>query len=153
MTNQLTKQGFENLQKELEELKNQKRPQAVERLSKARSMGDLSENSEYTAAKEELAFVEGRIAEIEEILKNSQIADSPTDDNTIELGETVVVEKNQEKLTFTIVGEYEADPMNGKISINSPLGKSLISRKVGETVETETPAGKIIYKILEIKKN
>lgn len=153
MTNQLTKQGFENLQKELEELKNKKRPQAVERLSKARSMGDLSENSEYTAAKEELAFVEGRIAEIEEILKNSQIADSPTDDNTIELGETVVVEKNQEKLTFTIVGEYEADPMNGKISINSPLGKSLIGRKVGEIVETETPVGKIIYKILEIKKN
>ncbi|MCX7955843.1 MAG: transcription elongation factor GreA [Patescibacteria group bacterium] len=153
MLNQLTQQGFEKLKKELEELKNQKRPQAVERLAKARSMGDLSENSEYTAAKEELAFVEGRIQEIEEILKNAQVAENPSNDTIVELGETIVVEKNQEKITFTIVGEYEADPINGKISVNSPIGKGLIGKKVGEIVEIETPSGKNIYKILEIKKN
>lgn len=150
---QLTKQGFEKLKNELEELKNKKKPVVLERLTKARAMGDLSENSEYTSAKEELNFIEERIEEIEEILKNAKIAENPNNDDTVELGETVVVEKNNEKFVYTIVGEYEADPINGKISIGSPIGKSLIGRKIGEVVEIETPGGKIVYKILEIKKN
>lgn len=150
---QLTKQGFEKLKNELEELKNKKKPVVLERLTKARAMGDLSENSEYTSAKEELNFIEERIEEIEEILKNAKIVENPNNDDTVELGETVVVEKNNEKFVYTIVGEYEADPINGKISIGSPIGKSLIGRKIGEVVEIETPGGKIVYKILEIKKN
>lgn len=150
---QLTKQGFEKLKNELEELKNKKKPAVLERLTKARAMGDLSENSEYTSAREELNFIEERIQEIEEILKNAKIAENPNNDDTVELGETVVIEKNNEKFVYTIVGEYEADPINGKISVGSPIGKSLIGRKIGEIVEIETPRGKIVYKILEIKKN
>lgn len=148
---QLTKQGFENLKKELEELKTVKRPKAVERLSKARAMGDLSENSEYSAAKEELAFVEGRIQEIEEIIKNVEVIDFKNDANSIQLGSTIEVEINGQKDVFQIVGEFEADPLNKKLSYTSPIGQALIGKKKGEIVEVEVPAGKMKYKIIEIK--
>jgi len=151
MKNQLTKQGFENLKKELEELKSIKRPQAVDRLSKARSMGDLSENSEYSAAKEELAFVEGKIQEIEEILKNAEIVEINNNSNTVQLGSSVIVEINGKKEKFEIVGEFEADPLNKKLSHTSPIGQALTGKKVGDWVEVEVPAGKIKYKIVEIK--
>jgi transcription elongation factor GreA len=151
MKNQLTKQGFENLKKELEELKSIKRPQAVDRLSKARSMGDLSENSEYSAAKEELAFVEGKIQEIEEILKDAQIVEINNNSNTVQLGSSVVVEINGQKEKFEIVGEFEADPLNKKLSHTSPIGQALTGKKVGDWVEVEVPAGKIKYKVIDIK--
>lgn len=148
----LTREGFDNLKKELNELKNVKRPKAVERLSKARSMGDLSENSEYSAAKEELAFIEGRIQEVEEILKIAQIVDvNNNQDQKVGVGSTVVVENNTEKITFQIVGEFEADPLNKKLSYTSPIGQALIGKKIGDIVEVDVPAGKITYKILEIK--
>src|SRR3990170_4741084 len=107
---QLTKTGYEALKKEYEELVSVKRPKAVERLAKARSMGDLSENSEYSAAKEELAFAEGRIQEIEEIMKNSEIIDS-SKSSGVNIGDEVIVDKNGTQETFTIVGEFEADPL------------------------------------------
>jgi len=151
MKNQLTKQGFENLKKELEELKSIKRPQAVDRLSKARSMGDLSENSEYSAAKEELAFVEGKIQEIEEILKDAQIVEINNNSNTVQLGSSVIVEINGKKEKFEIVGEFEADPLNKKLSHTSPIGQALTGKKVGDWVEVEVPAGKIKYKVVDIK--
>jgi len=149
---QLTQEGFRNLEKELEELKQIKRPAAVERLQKARGMGDLSENSEYVAAKESLAFIDERIVEIEEILKSAKIVDDSNNSRAeVELGETVIVENNGQQARFTIVGEYEADPTNGKLSSSSPIGKALLGKKIGNEVEIKVPAGKIVYKIVDIK--
>lgn len=148
---QLTQEGFDTLKKEYEELTKVKKPYAVERLHKARSMGDLSENSEYTAAKEELAFVDGRILEIEEILKNVEIVENHLSSNKIELGTSVTVEVNGKKELFQIVGEFEADPMSKKLSHTSPIGQALLGKKRGEWIEVEVPAGKIKYKIVEIR--
>ena len=147
----LTKEGYEALQKELKELKESKRHIAVERLQKARAMGDLSENSEYTAAKEDLALVEGRIQELQVILKDVEISDPHAAAQLVELGNTVIVEHNGEKNEFHIVGEFEADPLNKKLSQTSPIGKALLGRRIGEIVEVQVPAGPTSYKILDIK--
>ncbi len=148
---QLTKEGFQKLETELEELKTKKRPAAVGRLTRARSMGDLSENSEYTASKEELNFIDHRVAELEEILHCAKIADKGKDIDMVELGETVVVQSNGETLSYQIVGEYEADPLNNKISSTSPIGQALLGKKINDEVEIEAPAGKTKYKIIAIK--
>ena len=148
---QLTKAGFESLTKELDELQNVKRPKAIERLAKARAMGDLSENSEYSAAKEELSFIEGRIQEIEEILNDFELIEMKSDKKFVQLGSTVVVEINGKKETFQIVGEFEAEPFNRKLSHTSPIGQALLGKKIGDQVEVEVPAGKITYKVVEIK--
>lgn len=149
----VTKDGMEELKKELEELKHVKRSDVVERVARAREMGDLSENSEYTAARDELSLVDGRIEELEEILKSASII---TEDSSIagkgaiQLGSKVklnVLGKHEE---FTVVGEWEADPHDRKISHESPLGKALIGRKPGEKVEVDAPAGKILYTIVSI---
>ena len=148
---QLTKQGYEDLQKERQDLVKNKRPQAVDRLQNARAMGDLSENSEYNAAKDGLAFVEGRIREIEEILNQAEVVESKIVSNQVQLGSKVTVEVNGKNEFFQIVGEFEADPMNKKLSQNSPIGQALINKKVGDSVEVTIPAGKVQYKIVEIK--
>lgn len=148
---QLTQEGFQNLERELEELKTKKRPAAVERLAKARSMGDLSENSEYVAAKEDLSFIDGRILEIEEILKTASVVDAHTDNQKISIGNTVVVETNGIKEEYKIVGEFEADPLNKKLSASSPIAKALLGKRIDDRVEIEIPAGKAIYRIIEIK--
>lgn len=150
-TVQLTKKGFEQLKKELAVLKNQKRPYVVKRLSNARVQGDLSENSDYTAAKEELDFIDGRIAELEEVLKNAQVVIRDNKKDTVDVGTKVKVSVNGREHIFYIVGEWEADPKEKKISAQSPLGKALIGRKAGEKVEVEAPAGKIEYLILEVE--
>lgn len=151
-THQVTKEGYQKLKKELSELINIKKPQAIQRLQKARAMGDLSENSEYSSAKENLEFIENRINELQEIIKKAQIADSPKDNQIVELGESVVVESDDGKKIFTIVGEYEANPLEGKISASSPIGQGLLGKKIGEKVLIETPARKVTYKILKIIK-
>jgi len=148
---QLTQKGFNDLQLELEDLVKNKKSKAIDRLSKARSMGDLKENSEYTAAKEELAFVEERIQEINNVLSNAEVTLMYKAGNKIEIGSTVTVDINGQKDTFQIVGEFEADPMNKKLSQNSPIGQALINKKIGDLVEINIPAGKIQYKIIEIK--
>jgi transcription elongation factor GreA len=148
---QLTKQGYDDLQKEHQDLVKDKKLQAVDRLQKARSMGDLSENSEYNAAKDELAFVEGRISEIEEIFKQAVVVENHVSGNKVELGTFVLVEVDGRKELFQIVGEFEADPMNKKLSQNSPIGQALINKKVGDLVEVNIPVGKVQYKIVEIK--
>lgn len=148
---QLTKQGYDNLRKEFDELKKVKRTHAVKRLGTARAMGDLSENSEYAAAKEELAFVEGRIQEIDELLKNVEIVQNNTHGGTITLGSHVIVRVNNHKELIQIVGEFEVDPPNKKLSSTSPIGKALMGRKIGEEVEIDVPVGKIKYKVVEIK--
>jgi len=148
---QLTKNGFEKLKQELEELKTKTKEEVLKRLNQARSMGDLSENSAYSSAKEELNLVEGRIAELEEILKNAQIVEENQNKNTVQVGSSVLVEINGKIEKFEIVGEFEADPLNKKLSHTSPIGKALTGKKVGDWVEVEVPAGKIKYKIVEIK--
>ncbi len=148
---QLTKTGYEALKKEYEELVSAKKPQAVERLQKARSMGDLSENSEYSAAKDELAFVEGRVQEIEEILKTAEVVENHKGSTHIELGSSVTLETNGKTELFQIVGEFEADPMKQKLSHTSPIGQALIGKTVGDLVEVDVPAGKTRYKIIDIK--
>lgn len=154
MTNtkiQFTKDGYKKLESELQELQTTQRPAAVERLQKARAMGDLSENSEYTAAKEELAFVEGRIKEIEELMKRAEVVESqPT--RGISIGAEVTVEREGREETYSIVGEFEADPVQKKLSATSPIGQALIGKKEGDMVDVEVPAGKIHYKIIKIKK-
>lgn len=148
---QFTKDGYKQLQVELDDLQKVRRPSAVTRLSKARAMGDLSENSEYTAAKEDLAFVEGRVQEIEELIKNAEIIDVKAQDG-ISIGVEVTVEKDGKEETYSIVGEFEADPMLKKLSATSPIGKALLGKKEGDTVSVEVPAGKLKYKIVKIKK-
>lgn len=151
-TYKLSQVGFENLQKERDELKNVTRPKAVERLTAARAMGDLSENSEYTASRENLGFIDTRLAEIEAILNNVQILNVTKDGSVVQIGDTVKVKVEDGHEEFAIVGELEADIMNKKISDTSPIGKALLGSKVGTTVTVATPAGEVIYKVVEIKK-
>lgn len=150
---QVTKKGFEDLQSELNELVNDKRPKLVERLERARQEGDLSENSDYTNSREELEFLDGRIDELKHVIDNAKIVDDngATKSGKVDVGATVVVEVNGTKHEYKIVGEWEADPMQKKISHESPLGKQLVGRAKGEEVEVEAPAGKIVYKIVEVK--
>ena len=150
-TVQLTQQGFSDLQKEHQDLIKNKKPKAIDRLQKARAMGDLSENSEYTAAKEELAFVEGRIREIEEILNQANVVESHSTGYKVEIGTSVTISTDARTEIFQIVGEFEADPMNKRLSNTSPIGQALIDKKVGDIVEVTIPAGKVKYKIIEIK--
>jgi transcription elongation factor GreA len=142
----LTPEGLEELKKEFEELTKVKRPDLLDRVSAARNMGDLSENAEYTVAREELSFIDGRIDELEELLKQVELI-SNNHSSTIKLGSTVKVNTGSDNEEFTVVGEWEADPKDKKISHESPLGKALIGKKVGEEVEVEAPAGKIVYTI------
>lgn len=146
----LTKEGLDELKKEYDELVNTKRPLAVVRLSDARDNGDLSENSEYASAKQDLSFIDGRIAELEDILHGAKVVTNHTK-NHIDVGSKVTLHVNGKKDVFHLVGEWEADPMNKKISHSSPLGKALMGKKAGETAEVEAPAGKILYKILSIE--
>ena len=146
----LTKEGLEELKSEHKGLIGEKRPAAVERLSAARDLGDLSENSEYAAAKQDLAFIDGRIAELDEIIHAAKVVTSHSKQK-VDVGCKVTVHINGKKETFTVVGEWEANPTEKKISHSSPLGKALLGRKVGEKVEVEAPAGKVHYMIVEIE--
>ena len=145
----LTKEGMKQLRKEFDTLKNIKRPGVVLRLSTAREQGDLSENSEYAAAKQELSFIDGRIAEIEELIRGAKVIVRHKK-SSVDVGCKVTLHIDGKEEIFTVVGEWEADPTKKKISHSSPLGKALIGKKRGETAEVEAPAGKILYKILHI---
>ena len=148
----LTKAGYEKLKKEYEELKNVKRPAAVERLQKARSMGDLSENSEYTAAREELNFIDGRLAELEAVLNQAEIVEKEKGEG-VQLGDKVLLEVEGKELEILLVGEFEADPMKNKFSIDPPLGRALVGKKEGEEVKVTTPAGEKVYKVKRVIKS
>jgi transcription elongation factor GreA len=149
----MTKEGKLKLEQELEQLKTVKRKEVVERIKIARSFGDLSENSEYDSAKEEQAFVEGRITTIENMIRNAKIIegnDSNTD--TVSLGKSVTFVElpNGDEETYSIVGSVEADPFEGKISNDSPIAKSLIGKRVGDKVSIMTPGGEMSVKIVSI---
>ncbi|EKE04975.1 MAG: transcription elongation factor GreA [uncultured bacterium] len=147
---QLTLKGLEALKKELLELTAVKRPFLVDRLSNARSQGDLSENSDYQNAKEELGFLEGRIDELNDVIKNAKVVKDSGNGNLIGVGTKVTVRVNGIKNTFEIVGEWEADIKSKKISHTSPLGASLVGKKVGEKIEVTAPVGKILYEVVAI---
>jgi len=146
-----TKEGYENLKKELLDLQTNLRPKAVERLARARAQGDLRENSEYSAAKEDLSFAEGRIREIDELLKRAEIVETVSS-NIVSIGAEVLVDRNGKEEKYQIVGEFEADPSQRKLSATSPIGKALIGKKTGDLIAIEVPAGTINYKILKIIK-
>lgn len=152
-TLKLTKTGLEGLQKELAELRDVKRPKLVERLAYARSQGDLSENADYQSAKEELEFLDGRIDELTEVTQTAVVVDGSdaSNDGGVGVGTKVTVVVDDTKIVFDIVGEWEADPINKKISHKSPLGLALAGKKVGDNVEVEAPAGTIQYKILALE--
>ena len=147
----LTKEGLADLKKEYDELVNVKRAVAVKRLADARELGDLSENSEYAAAKQDLSFMDGRILELEEILHSAKLITNNHTKNMVDVGCKVILTVDGKKEDFMLVGEWEADPKEKKISHESPLGKALMGRKVGEKVEVEAPAGTLVYKILSIE--
>lgn len=147
---EITKEGKTTLTDELKRLKEVERPLMVEKLHKARSMGDLAENSAYTTAREGLSMMDGRIMEVEHILKNSSIAVSSQGSDVVTVGSTIQVEINGVNDTIRVVGEYEADPMNKKLSATSPIGKALLGKKQGDIIEITVPSGSITYKILEI---
>lgn len=146
----LTKNGLLELKTELAELRDEKRPKLVDRLANARAQGDLSENSDYQSAKEELEFLDGRIEELEEVIKIATVVPA-TKTRGIDVGAKVTVKIGSSEVIFNIVGEWEADPMNKKISHESPLGKALVGKKVGDVVDVEAPAGKVQYQILAIE--
>ncbi|HZG71896.1 MAG TPA: transcription elongation factor GreA [Chondromyces sp.] len=150
----MTQEGKEKLEQELEYLKSVKRKEVVERIKIARSFGDLSENSEYDSAKEEQAFVEGRIGTLEAMIRNALIIEEDElNSDQVSLGKTVTFIElpDGEEESYTIVGSAEADPFEGKISNDSPIAKSLIGRKVGEQVVVQTPGGEMNVKIVSIR--
>ena len=149
MKTPITKIGEQLLRDELQHLKHVERPAVITAISEARAQGDLSENAEYDAAREEQGLVETRIAEIEDILQNAQII-AATDNSQVHLGSTVELKLNDKILTYTVVGRIEANPLEGKISDESPIGQQLIGKKVGDAVTITTPKGELTYEVVKI---
>jgi len=151
----LTEEGFEKLENELEYLETEKRREVAKRIKVAREFGDISENSEYDDAKNEQAFVEGRIQEIKNMLNNAHVVkDEEVTDKKVNLGTTVMLHDldSDEKISYTLVGSAEADPLNNRISNESPIGKAILGHAIGDQVKVETPAGEVEYEIISIKK-
>lgn len=149
----LTLEGREKLQKELDFLTSVKRPEVAEAIHSAKEEGDISENSAYDAAKEQQAFVEGRIMQIEQMLKNAEIISNPSSNGFVALGSKVkVVEKgSKDEEEYQIVGPAEADPAKGRISNESPVGRALMGKKKGDPIVVKTPAGERQLKLIDVK--
>ncbi|MFC4411045.1 transcription elongation factor GreA [Chungangia koreensis] len=149
----MTEAGKKKLEEELEFLKTVKRKEVVERIKIARSFGDLSENSEYDSAKEDQAFVEGRISTLESMIRNAVIIEGELDNDVVQIGKTVTFVEipDGDEETYTIVGSAEADPFEGLISNDSPIARSLLGKAVGEQVKVLTPGGEMDVKIVSIK--
>ncbi|HZJ22407.1 MAG TPA: transcription elongation factor GreA [Anaerolineales bacterium] len=149
--NFLTKEGYQKLQDELDYLRTAKRLEVANRLHEAMEGGELIENAEYEAAKNEQAFVEGRIQELDILLATAKIIENGKKSDIVQLGSKATIKEGSfEAETFTIVGVAEANPREGKISNESPIGKAILNRKVGETVKVETPGGTYNVKILKV---
>ncbi len=148
-TYHLTDAGKSELENELLELKS-RRGEIAEKIANARDYGDLSENAEYDAAREEQAQLESRIAEVEDILLNADLITPNKSKGVVAVGSTVQLEKDSKKVTYQVVGPVEADPLEGKISNESPLGKALLGKKVGQEVSVATPKGEAVYEIVSI---
>ena len=147
---QFTQAGLGEIHAELIQLKGVKLTAAIERVARARDFGDLSENAEYHAAKEELSFIEGRIEELEDIVLRAEVVNGKNKNDAVDIGCKVTVSVKGKEHTYEIVGQWEADPLKQKISHTSPLGQALVGKKKGEKVEFEAPAGKVVYQIKKI---
>ncbi len=145
----ITQEGLDKLQNELEELTKVRRPDVVNRIKTAKELGDLSENAEYTSAKEEQSFIEGRIQEIEHTLKHAKVVEGKHS-GTIGIGSKVKVEVEGDQDDFELVGQTESDPENGKISVDSPVGQALLGHKAKDKVSVETPDGSVVYSIISV---
>ena len=150
----LTEEGLKKLEEKLDHLKSVRRIEVAERIKQAIDFGDISENSEYEDAKNEQAFIEGEILNLEKMLRNSDIIqEDQTTKGTVRMGDTVVIKDIEfdEDMTYTLVGSAEADPAENKISNESPVGAAIIGQEVGKIVEVRVPAGTLKYQIVEIK--
>ncbi len=149
----LTPEGIEKLRAELEQMVNVRRPELAQRLRRAIQQGDLSENADYITAKEEQGFLEGRIQQIENMLRNVEVIEEKENTGHVQLGSRVtVVEKGtSDREEFHLVGPAEADPVMGKISYESPLGQALLGRHVGDTVRVSAPSGEILFEIVGLE--
>ena len=147
----VTKEGYEKLKKELEQLTKVKRREIAERIQKAKDMGDLSENAEYSEVKDEQALNEGRIVELESMLKNVTVVENGGAKGEVSMGSKVTVRANKQEKKYVIVSFNEVDPIAGKISNESPLGRAFLGRKEGSKVKVETPKGEVIYEIIKVE--
>ena len=148
----LTAEGEVKLRVELEDLKGPRREELAQRLRSAIQMGDLSENADYHKAKEDQAFLEGRIQEIEFLLRNAVIIEKSANIDVVSIGDHVTIQEDgYPPETYHLVGAKEADPRNGRISNESPIGRAIMDKKAGDTVEVDAPAGKMKFKILKIE--
>ena len=147
----LTQERYDELKKELESLRDEKRKEIAEQLKRAKEYGDLSENAEYAEAREEQARVEARIGELDEMIKSAVIIKKSSGNVIVHVGSTAVVDRDGKQTTYTIVGSDESNPSENKISNESPLGKALLGKKTGEEVMVETPTGSVKYKVVKIE--
>ncbi len=150
----MTALGYERLEKELKNLKSVERPAIIAAISEARAHGDLSENAEYSAAKEKQSFIEGRIQELEAVISRAEIIEvARLSGDNIKFGATVTIidEESEEELTYQIVGDYEADIKRNLISTSAPIGRALIGKKTGASVEVATPKGARFYEVLKVE--
>jgi transcription elongation factor GreA len=145
----ITKDGLEKLKQELKVLREEKMPEVSKRIQIARDNGDISENAEYDASKHEQALLEGKVKELEDIIKNAKISEGVKGE--ISVGSKVKVHVEGEEMQLHIVGAMEANPTERKISHNSPIGSALVGKKIGDKVEVEAPIGKIVYTIISIE--
>ncbi|MEI7451849.1 MAG: transcription elongation factor GreA [Candidatus Falkowbacteria bacterium] len=147
----ISQEGYDKLKEELDHLTNVKRFEIAERIEKAKDLGDLSENAEYSEAKDAQALNDGRIMDILAMLKNSVVVDKKSDAQHVSMGSEVTVEVAGQKKVYTIVSFNEANPSDGKISNESPIGMAFFGKKKGDTITVETPRGEILYKIVNIQ--
>jgi len=149
----MTAAGYNRLQEELKHLKSVERPNVIKAIAEAREHGDLSENAEYTAARERQSFIEGRVAELEDKISRAEVIDpAKLSGNTVKFGATVTLadEDTDEEITYQIVGQDESDIKNGLLSIQAPLARALINKAVGDSVEVSTPGGSKLYEIVTV---
>jgi transcription elongation factor GreA len=146
----ITKDGLDKLRQELDEMVSVRRPEVAQRIHDAKEHGDLTENAEYEDAKNEQAFVEGRIQTLEALIKNATLIDEHHSKDHVQIGSTVKVDGPDGNQSFTIVGSTEARPTEGRISNESPVGRALLGRRKGDSVTVQVPAGDIAYKIVSI---
>lgn len=150
-TQYLSQEKFDALQEELKKIQKEDMPATATRIDEAKQMGDLKENAEYHAARERMGWLAGRVREIEAILANAEILSNASGGDTVKIGATVVVQVGEKERTYTIVGAQEADPLEGKISNESPIGQALLGAKVGTNIEVKLPVGIQTYNIKKIK--
>ncbi|MGB0695732.1 MAG: transcription elongation factor GreA [Rhodospirillaceae bacterium] len=150
----MTSDGLDRLESELKTLKSQERPAVIRAISEAREHGDLSENAEYHAARERQSFVEGRIKELEDVISRAEVIDiSKLSGDTVRFGATVTVidEDTDDEMTYQVVGPHEADLAQGRISVHSPIGRALIGKSTGDSIEVKAPGGSKFYEVSMVK--